>query len=140
MHAVTVAQSSSRKLDPVHIRACVCFVNRKQDRIKITLSTDSLPGVLFIPPREDMEQRHVSERVHRIETPHFVFSNLNGTKQKMASSLLCDDESFDEKWASVLACCLCLSIGIWRIAASPIRELRHNIDFNNNFQVVFVFF
>jgi hypothetical protein len=69
MHSVAVAQPSSRKLDPVHIRACVWFVNRKQDRIKITLSTDSLPGVLFIPPREDVARKRVSESVHRIETP-----------------------------------------------------------------------
>jgi len=127
MQVVTVAQLSSRKLDTVHIRTCLYFVNRKQDRIKITLSTDLLSGVLFIPPREDMARKGVSERVNRLETPQFVFPNLNGTKQKMARSLLCD-ESFDEKWASVLACCLRLSVGMWRIAPSPIRETRHNID------------
>ena len=69
-------------------------------------------------PRESPQTRDAS----------CLSSNLNGTKEKMASGVPYDDESFEEKRASVLACCLRLSIGMWRISPGPIRETRHNRD------------
>jgi hypothetical protein len=118
---VTVAELSSRKLYPVHIRVCVCvcFVTRTRDRIKITLSTVHKQAFYYesVFPRESSRSRDSALGV--IE--------LNGTKE-LAGSLLFDDESFEERWAALLACCLRLSVRMWRIAPSRIWETRHKID------------
>jgi hypothetical protein len=70
---VTVAQLISRKLYPVHVRACVCgcvfLVTRTQARIKIRLSTVFSQAFYLL-------RKCVSERVHGGETPRFMFSNF----------------------------------------------------------------